>query len=152
MKEEKEDLNRKKTYWQVRRRLVIGTLCCCYLFILYFLMKGVHDSKLHESIVSGLMTVVMGTIVGYIGGAVYVDINDPDLKNVSGDFWKIRRWVVITNVLFSGSIVIYLINNGVHDSRLHSSIVSELLFTSVVCIVSYIGGASIQDRYMKKIK
>lgn len=140
-----------KDYWEVRRRLVTSTLSFCYIIVLFLIAKGQGDSKLHESISSGIMMLMTGTIVGYIGAAVYDDINDEAVEK-DKDYWLVRRWLVITNVIFSFGCVVFMLIYPQHDSRLHSSMVVELLLTTVIVMVSYVGGSSIQDKYMKKIK
>lgn len=101
---------------------------------------------------SGVMTVLMGTIAGYIGAAVYDDVNSDIPEDVTEDFWKNRRRVVVSNIVYTALVTIYLLFNGVDDSKLHSTIIVNLMLTTAVVIVSYIGGASIQDKYMKKLK
>lgn len=141
-----------RDYWKSRRQLVIGTLGFCYLLTLFLMFNGDHDSKLHENIMSGIMSVLMATIAGYIGTSVYDDVNSGMPEDIGKDYWKIRRRVTISNVLFTMVCSLYLTIYGVADSKLHIAIVTNLMLTSGIVIVCYIGGASIQDKYMKKIK
>lgn len=144
--------NEKDKYWRVRRKLVMSTMLFSYVTVAFLILKGSHDSSLHSNIMSGIMTLMAGTMIGYIGTAVYDDIDDPAVDNKDIDFWKVRRRLVISNVVFTMIACTYLLLYGVSDSRLHGDIISDLMLCTSVIIVTYIGGSSIQDKYTKKIK
>lgn len=140
-----------KDYWKIRRRAVITTFIFCWGIILFLLFSGKADSSLHISVVESIRTILAGTVVTYIGVAIYDDIQDEAVKDTGKDFWIVRRLLVISHSLLSAFCVIYLMLYGDDKSRLQSALIESTLIGALVVLMTYIGGSSIQSKYQKKI-
>lgn len=61
--------------WKIRRRIVIATLGFCAGCIVYLMIYGQADSRLHETIAYGLIGTAISTIGSYVFGAAWDDSN-----------------------------------------------------------------------------
>lgn len=72
-----------ETSWAIRRRVVFGTLAFCASGVTYLTIWGGPDSRLHETIASGLIALAGAVIGAYVFGAAYDDRN------------RIRSWATV---------------------------------------------------------
>lgn len=61
--------------WKHRRRIVYGTLGFCAGSIVYLMVYGQADSRLHETIAYGLIGTAIAVIGSYVFGATWDDRN-----------------------------------------------------------------------------
>lgn len=61
--------------WRIRRRVVIATIGFCMGCIVYLMVKGEADSRLHETIAMGIIGLFVSTIGSYVFGATWDDKN-----------------------------------------------------------------------------
>lgn len=68
-------LNGLETSWKLRRRAVWLTVSFCMGGLLYLMVLGRHDSRLHETIAASLAMLLGSVVMSYIAGAAYDDRN-----------------------------------------------------------------------------
>ena len=61
--------------WKIRRRVVIATIGFCMGCIVYLMVKGEADSRLHETIAMGVIGLFVSTVGSYVFGAAWDDKN-----------------------------------------------------------------------------
>lgn len=61
--------------WKIRRRVVIATIGFCMGCIVYLMVKGEADSRLHETIAMGVIGLFISTVGSYVFGAAWDDKN-----------------------------------------------------------------------------
>lgn len=59
--------------WRRRRRVVFATLVFCAGAIVYLMVRGDPDSRLHETIANGLVLTAASVVLGYLGFPVLDD-------------------------------------------------------------------------------
>lgn len=60
--------------WKLRRRVVFGTLGFCAVIVLFLTFRG-QDTRLHETIASGLIFLAGSVVMAYVFGSAYDDRN-----------------------------------------------------------------------------
>lgn len=63
-----------KARWRIRRKIIVYTLAFCGACLAYLLIGGT-DSRLHETIATGVMAMATAIITSYIAGSVFDDKN-----------------------------------------------------------------------------
>lgn len=63
-----------ETSWKLRRRVIFGTLGFCAVVVLFLTFRG-QDTRLHETIASGLIFLAGSVVMAYVFGAAYDDRN-----------------------------------------------------------------------------
>lgn len=74
--------------WKVRRRIVIAALGFCAGCIVYLMIYGQADSRLHETIAYGLFGTAISVIGSYVFGAAWDDKNV--MKTLGRDAYRDR--------------------------------------------------------------
>lgn len=72
-----------ETSWAIRRRVVFGTLAYCAIGVAGLVIWGDPDSRLHDTVASGLLALSGAVIMAYVFGAAYDDRN------------RIRSWATV---------------------------------------------------------
>lgn len=62
-----------ETSWKFRRRAVWITIAFCKIGLVYLMVWGRHDSRLHETIAGSLALLLGSVVMAYIAGATYDD-------------------------------------------------------------------------------
>lgn len=58
--------------WKIRRRVIVATLVFCASGVAYLIAAG-EDTRLHETIASGLILLAGSTVGSYVFGAAWDD-------------------------------------------------------------------------------
>jgi hypothetical protein len=61
--------------WKIRRRVVVATIGFCMGCIVYLMVRGEADSRLHETIAMGVIGLFISTVGSYVFGAAWDDKN-----------------------------------------------------------------------------
>lgn len=79
-----------ETDWRRRRRVVFATLTFCGGGIVYLMVRGEADSRLHDTIANGLMLTAASVVLGYLGFPV---LDDRFRRSAAVSYTAIRRGV-----------------------------------------------------------
>lgn len=77
------DRNINGRTWTIRRRIIYITLLFCAFCILYLMLNGTDESRLHETIVYSSFALAGAVIGSYVFGAVWDDSNIVNAKKTS---------------------------------------------------------------------
>lgn len=73
--------------WRLRRRVVFSTLAFCAGGIVYLMLRGDPDSRLHETIANGLVLTAASVVLGYLGFPV---LDDRFRRQAALRVWRTR--------------------------------------------------------------
>jgi len=73
--------------WRLRRRVVFSTLTFCAGGIVYLMLRGDPDSRLHETIANGLVLTAASVVLGYLGFPV---LDDRFRRQAALRVWPVR--------------------------------------------------------------
>lgn len=77
------DSEEKFDSWKLRRRVVFGTLFYCMVSITYLMVNG-EDTRLNESIATGLIMLASTVILYYVGASTYESSQKKSSSKSSG--------------------------------------------------------------------
>lgn len=141
----------KDKRWLYRRRVIYGILFYCLVAIIYLMVRGDGDSRLHQDIAGSLILLASVTFGGFVFGLVMDSANTESAVNhdtVLGS-WRERRNAIFVSLGICAYVVGYMILKA-DDTELNSTIANGFILFAGTVSSSYIFGAVWDDRNLRQ--